>query len=366
MENNTQIIQNALSNINAGSNKIYFYVPQSERFLYRQLHTYHVIQHLREQGKNVSVIHSDQYKKPVWFDTEVDLNAIDHIDVVNNAPTFAPEDIIVAPETDVMFLQELIKNKIPCKVVLMVNSVFQSHLGMNVGISWNKFGIHDIIVTNDSTEKYFRGLYGNKLNIHKIPVSISSDTFKDSGKPKELYVALHTRSQEDFMYIIKTFYNKYPHMRYVSMFDMRQETRVKFADRLERAALAVWVDREASFGTFPIECYRTNTPLLGLMPEITQPYQEKGGTGIWTQSLINIPDMIYQYLVKFQESNLDEPTQDGSKVTDYFKNYGEFSDVYNMEGLKSATDTVFGKLVDDRKNQFADYMAQQISNPTPA
>jgi len=48
--------------------------------------------------------------------------------------------------------------------------------------------------------------------------------------------------------------------------------RVDFAKRLQGNFAAVWIDRIASFGTFPLECMKSGVIPISLVPDIIPEY----------------------------------------------------------------------------------------------
>ena len=44
--------------------------------------------------------------------------------------------------------------------------------------------------------------------------------------------------------------------------------REEFAKELSKSFLSVWIDELSSFGTFPIESMKCNTPVIGKIPRL--------------------------------------------------------------------------------------------------
>lgn len=353
----TQIAKNVIQNLKDGNEKYYFYVPSTPQVLYFIHHTYQVALRLKEEGKNVVILHADKFVTPTWSDLD-GIEDLEHVNISEDNVVFEPQDFIIAPEREVLFLQEIVKNRVSSKLILLVNSAFDSHLPLGLGASWKTLGVNDIIVTNETSRQYFESIYKGSMNIHYIPVGIT-DTFKDSGAPKELFVSLVTRDRNDAMYITKQFYTKYPSLRFVTMYDLRNKERRDFAQKIERSAVTVWVDRNASLGTTPIECYKTNTPLIGYTPELPQPFHKKG-CGIWVDNVMSIPDTLAKYIDHFVSGTLDKENENGNSVMDNFAGYSEFSGQFTVDEFNSSTSMVFDTIKNERIQAFEGHIQDDL------
>ena len=91
--------------------------------------------------------------------------------------------------------------------------------------------------------------------------------------------------------------------------------RVDFAKRLQNNFAAVWIDRIASFGTFPLECMKSGVIPICLKPDITPEYiLEKNevdntikiaeGAGVWTDNFYDLSMLIGEVLIKFLDDSI--------------------------------------------------------------
>ena len=76
---------------------------------------------------------------------------------------------------------------------------------------------------------------------------------------------LSARDNRELLKIVKVFFQKYPHYRFVTFRDMSGMSE-KNLKELGKSFLGVWVDEISSFGTFPIECMKSDTPVIGKIP----------------------------------------------------------------------------------------------------
>jgi len=180
-----------------------------------------------------------------------------------------------------------------------------------------------------------------------VPVSIP-EYFKPSDKPKKPVVTILCRNNGQAAKIAKAFYLQYPVYKWITFREMRGLSRRAFADELATSFLSVWIDDTAGFGTFPLEAFESNTPVIGKMPEFIPEWMETKdenneptikNNGIWTNTQHAIPEIIAKYLKLWLEDNVP---------TDILKTMEESKGQYTSEAQKVKIEEVYGKLVENR------------------
>jgi hypothetical protein len=191
---------------------------------------------------------------------------------------------------------------------------------LEIGEGWEQYGIKDVITTNESLSEYVKSIFRG-VSTQIIPVGIA-DYFTKSDKPKIPTIAMSARDKRELLKIVKIFYQKYPHYRFVTFRDMSGLPRQEFAKELGTSFLSVWVDELSSFGTFPIESMKCGTPVIGKIPRMVPEWMgtiDKNGTlnlndnGIWTANLNSIPDIIATMVGLYLEDALPENITEGMK-----------------------------------------------------
>lgn len=279
----------SIEKINKKQNHIMFYLPVTDQVNAAVGVTYSHALKLQDLGYVVSIIHEDEkYIKPEWLGAAY--CSLNHIAINSGNLKVGIHDMLVYPEgfTDIMEKTADLK----CIKVILC----QSHnyvLGtLTPGLNWNDYDIDSVITTQKPLKDYLEKIFGaDTINVQIIPPAIDERIFKNTGKLRKPVVAISARSQQDILDIAKQFYSTYPQFRMISFTDMRGLSRTEFADVLNEAFLGVWVDRIASFGTFPIECAKTNTPFIALIPDMLPEYAtDENGT--WNRSKLELPDLI--------------------------------------------------------------------------
>ena len=196
--------------------------------------------------------------------------------------------------------------------------------------------------------------------IHVVPVSIPS-YFKTSDKPKIPVVAIHTRNQMDSLKIAKSFYLQFPMYKWITFRELRGLSREDFANELGKACLSVWVDDASGFGTFPIESFECDTPIIGKVPNLIPDWMETTNesgvkivknNGIWTNTTTNIPELISNYLKAWLEDAIPE---EFTKAIEDSK--GQFT---SEKQIKAVTE-VYSFLVQDRIGELESKLNQETS-----
>jgi hypothetical protein len=247
----------------------------------------------------------------------------------------------------------------PCKRIVFLQSYEYIFEMLEIGEGWEQFGIKDVITTNENLSKYVNSLFRG-MTTDIIPLGIPS-YFENDGKPKVPTVAMVARDKRELLKIVKIFYQKYPHYRFLTFRDMSGLPRKTFANELSKSFLSVWIDELSSFGTFPLESIKTNTPVIGKIPRMVPEWMgtidEAGNlnlndNGIWTANLNSIPDIIATMVGLYLEDALPQNIMNGMV---------EWSDKYSTEDSDKILGEVYDKIFKRRIVEL-EFSYQQISN----
>lgn len=235
----------------------------------------------------------------------------------------------------------------PCTKVVFSQSYDYLLELLPIGKRWTTdYDLNNVITTSQKQANYLQTLFPT-IKTHVIPVSIPS-YFKENEKPKQPIVALHTRNQTDAAKIAKSFYLQYPIYKWITFKELRGASREQFASDLRNSCLSVWIDDTAGFGTFPLESIESNIPVIGkipnMIPEWMEEVDENGNitiknNGIWTNTTLNIPEIIATYLKLWLEDSVPNDILESMKETQ-----GKYSEQNQIEVATS----VYGNLVSDR------------------
>ena len=141
---------------------------------------------------------------------------------------------------------------------------------------------------------------------------------------------------------------QYPLYKWITFKELRGLPRTQFASELAKSCLAVWIDDQAGFGTFPLEAIQCETPVIGKMPNMIPEWMETTdesgnlvikNNGVWTNTTLNIPELIATYLKVWFEDAVPTELIEGIK---------ESQNNYTVDKQKSAIESVYGDLVNNR------------------
>lgn len=310
---------------------------------------YEHVKLLNELGYKASILHEkNDYKLnndengqglSEWLGEEY--AALPHVSIESQNLNISPADIIVIPEIFSNIMDQV--KGFPCKKVVLSQSYDYLLELLPIGKRWNvDYGFNDVITTSEKQANYLKTLFPS-INTQVVPVSIPS-YFKDSDKPKIPVVAIHTRNQGDAAKIAKAFYLQYPIYKWVTFKELRGLPRKEFASELSKSCLAVWVDDTSGFGTFPLEAIQCNTAVIGKMPNLIPEWMETqdedgnmviNNNGVWTNTTINIPELIATYLKVWLEDSVPADLIEGIKASQNL-----YTEEKQKESLAKAYDTL--------------------------
>lgn len=355
MENEKEVkISSIISKIENNETKILFFVPDTPQPNSSVIEIYTHATVLKKAGfKTYILTETKEYEKPYWVDFEL----IDHeyVAMENAKLTLGAEDILVIPEvfTNVM---EQTKN-LPCIRVAFIQSVDYMLSSLILGSDWSLFGIKDIITNSEGVEKIISENLKNNFRIQKYNIGIP-EYFKSEDKRRELKISLVGRNQNDVMKVIKLFFLSYPQYAFVVFDTMTSDSdrpepisRRDFAEKLKQNFAAVWIDKIASFGTFPVECMKAGTIPIGIIPDITPEYllTEDGkfneNAGYWTDNIYNLHKLIFHAISQYMDDSCED------EMYNEFKNISsKYTTVKSEEQILSIYSTLLNNRLDQLKS----------------
>ena len=273
-----------------------------------------------------------------------------HMSIESGALNVGPQDFLIIPEAFSTVMQQKEVRSLPCKKIVFSQSPEYIFELLPLGRRWTDFGFNDVITTSEKQGEYLKTLFPS-INTHVVPVAISS-LFKPSNKPKLPIVTIHARNQSDVTKITKAFYLQYPIYKWLTFKELRGLSKAQFADELSKSCLAVWVDDVAGFGTFPLEAIECDTPVIAKIPNMVPEWMEELDSdgqsvlkynGLWTNSSVNIPELISTYMKVWLEDSVPQELLDGMS---------EIKGVYSEQNQVKKIEEVYNSLVQSRADEF--------------
>jgi hypothetical protein len=316
-------LQNSINILKENKNRIYFLVQDTKgnakasiRYIYEMSYV------LFKRGLNVIVIHEQNDYKGVgsWLDDKY--MEIPHKAIEGQNLEISPEDILVVPELYGHVIEQL--GKYACGKIVLCQSYDYMMETLPPGASWSQYGFLKCITTSEEQVKYISEVMKNIS--FDVVSPVIPESFQKKTIPAKPIVSVHTRDQRDTMKIIKTFYLKYPQFRWITFRDMRGVSQLEFSELLKDSFVSVWVDDISGFGTFPLESMRTNTPVIGKIPNIKPEWMNEDN-GIWTNNTNAIVDILAEFIQNWLEDNIAEKLYESGLST--AEKYSDFESFEN-------------------------------------
>jgi hypothetical protein len=281
--------------------------------------------------------------------------SLPHMSIENQDLNISPADFIIIPEIFSNIMDQI--KGFPCKKIVLSQSYDYLLELLPIGKRWDAdYGFKDVITTSEKQANYIKTLFP-LIKTHVVPVSIPS-YFKPSDKPKQPIISLVVRNQGDAVKLAKSFYLQYPLYKWVTFKELRGLPREEFARELAKSCLAVWIDEQSGFGTFPLEAMECETPVIGKIPNLIPEWMETSdddgnsmitNNGVWTNTTLNIPELIATYMKLWFEDSVPNDIKESMKETT-----GRYTAEKQMDFMKN----VYSKLVEDRTKELSDILTK--------
>jgi hypothetical protein len=351
MEDNVKsLIVESVSKLEKKDFKIYFFVMDTKGNPLASLATiYEHAKLLRELGYETIILHEKNDYAPVGVSLGEEYALLPHISIEGGQLKVNTQDFIVIPEIFSNVMEQTAK--LPSKRIVFSQSYDYIFEMLLPGKNWADFGITDVITTTEKQKEYIENLFSKRIKAEVIPVSIP-EYFKPATLPKKPIIAISTRDQRDLVKVYKTFYLKYPHLKWVSFRDMRGLPRDTFAKALSESCLAIWIDEESSFGTFPLEAMKCNVPVLGKVPNMVPEWMDDKN-GLWTHDILMVADLAANYFQTWLEDG--EPQE-------LFDEMSKQKDSYTVSKQKEKIEEIYGKIFLNRINELKAMLPAEVEN----
>jgi len=360
-------IQLSLNKIATKESKFLFCVPESQSPVASVYEIYFHATVAKNMGYDVIVmVEKGDYVVPTWIEEE--LTAHKHMAMSDPKIVVGPEDVMIIPEvyTNVM---EQTKN-LPCVRVGLLQSVDYMMNSLIPGTNWASFGIHDIITTSETLKEWVENYHGvGKYNIMVYNIGIP-EYFEKSKLPQKPIISVIGRNANEISKFVKLFFSKFPQYSWVTFDPMVTKSkppqpmrRVDFAKRLQSNFAAIWIDRIASFGTFPLECMKSGVIPICLRPDIMPEYMverdEEGnvskvveGGGVWTENYYDLPVLTGEVLIKFLDDGITD---------ELYENMDKIVARFNQKESEIRLNEIYDSIINARIN----FLNKAITPPQP-
>jgi hypothetical protein len=292
--------------------------------------------------------------------------SLPHASIEGQQLNISPSDFIIIPEIFSNIMDQV--KGFPCKKIVFSQSYDYLLELLPIGKRWNTdYNFHDVITTSEKQARFVNSLFPS-IRTHVVPVSIPS-YFKENEQPKIPVVTIVSRNHGDAAKIAKAFYLQFPVYKWITFKELRGIPRRQFANELAKSCLAVWIDDQAGFGTFPLEAMECNTPVIGKMPNMIPEWMETKdeegnymikNNGVWTNTTLNIPELIATYIKVWLEDSVPSDLLNSMKLS---------TGQYTPEKQTQSIENVYAGLLENRKKEveaLIENLESQVTSTTNA
>jgi len=243
-----------------------------------------------------------------------------------------PEDFFLIPEGFPNIMEKIAS--IPCKKIIIAQSWFYVLNSMNIGQKWQHFGIKDVISVSDGITEYLNAVMPG-LSLKQYSQSIDRKIFKpiDNVDKNPVIVYSPGRTQDAFIKtsnVIKTFYAFFPHLSWVRFDELKGLSKEEYAERLGSAAICLYTDEIAGFGTMPLEAMAMGTHVVGWTPLGGKEYM-KQDNGFWAKNgeIFQLAELLGMAIERWLSGKLDAE----AVVAEYEKTLERYTSEKEKESL---------------------------------
>ena len=265
-DKNLTILENInkeISKIDKKENRLYFFVIDTKGVPSGSLeYIYNLALIAKEAGYDVNMLHTEEEFEGVgsWLGEEY--ASLPHFNVNSGEVGTSPSDILFIPE---IYSQVMNQTKnLPCKRVAILQNYDFLVEQMPYAAQWGDFGILEGITNSD-----YQAAELNKsfpyVKLTKVTPYISK-VFGSTIEPKKMVINVVAKDQSDIKKIVKPFYWKYPHFRWVSFKELRNMPKSEYAQALREGAITIIVDETASFMYSALEAMKSGSITMVKVP----------------------------------------------------------------------------------------------------
>jgi hypothetical protein len=256
-------IEKEISRIDKKENKIYFFVIDTKGVPSGSLeYIYNLALMAKEEGYDVAMLHTEEEFEGVesWLGEEY--ANLPHYNVNKGEVGTSPSDLLFIPE---IYSQVMNQTKnLPCKRVVILQNYDFVVEQMPYAAQWGDFGIMEGITNSDYQAAEINEVFPY-VKLTKVTPYISK-VFGTTIEPKKMVINIIAKDQSDIKKIVKPFYWKYNHLRWVSFKELRNLPKLEFAKALREGAITIIVDEDASFMYSALEAMKSGSIVMVKVP----------------------------------------------------------------------------------------------------
>lgn len=257
-------MQVVLDNLEEGQYKCYFFCPDFNKPSGGVGLLYDHVRILNELGFNAVVLHQKPGFKIDWLAERAEGVPIEYLQ--DGKLNLNMQDFFFIPEGFPNVMQMLQEQNVPAKKIVFCQNWYYILNALQPGQTWQSLGIGDCLSVSQSQTRYIQAIMPG-MRCKNVVGSINPDVFfpPASDLDKKPIVTFYpsrdggTKSAN----VIKTFYLLFPHFKWIQFRQLGGLSTEDYAAALRESAFYVHFDEYSSWGTAPIEAWRSRTLVAG-------------------------------------------------------------------------------------------------------
>jgi hypothetical protein len=345
--NKLEKLKELFDNIENNNFNIYLYVPSIPETVYSMAveEIYNICYLLRKNNYNAFLItgedeNESEFKIPLFLREE--LRSLPHLSPKKDNINVTPNDFLIVPEFFVNVMHQIADAKVQCEKIVLCQSQTYMLDSLPPNHTWAAWGFNTILTTSEQLKDFIQRNSRVNYNIQTYDIGVP-DYFKPK-KNKKPIIMYFSRNDSDIKRLSKIFFMKYPELSWV-LFERVQGsenflTREKLADKMGEIPVLLWLDKEAGFGTLPLEAMKSGAVVVGMIPEIEKDYTKMDDTAIWSSSLEILAEQLGVVIKEWMVDNIP---------TVVYENMTKVSERYTSQNNEKTLISAFSNILENRR-----------------
>lgn len=327
---------------------VYLYVPSIPENVYSMAveEIYNICYLLRKNNYKSFIITGEdekdpEYKIPSYLSEE--LRNLPHLSPRKDNISVSPSDVMIVPEFFVNVMHQISEAKIQCEKIVLCQSQTYMLDSLPPNHTWAAWGFNTVLTTSEQLKEFIQRNSRVNYNIESYTIGIP-DYFKPK-KIKKPIIMYFSREDSIIKRLSKIFFMKYPELSWV-LFERVQGaepfiTREKLAEKMSEIPVLLWLDKDAGFGTLPLEAMKSGAVVVGMIPEVEKDYTKADDTAVWSNSLEVLAEQLGVIIKEWMVDNIP---------TNVYENMEKVSSQFTTENHEKTLIQAFSNIIENRKN----------------
>jgi len=258
-------IEDVIGKLEEGDYRALFLCPDFEKPSGGVGLIYDHVRILNELGFNASVVHQKDGFVPEWLGDRAE--GVPIIYTEKGDLNINMQDFFFIPEGMTNVMQQMQQQNVPAKKIVFCQNWYYILNALQPGQTWQSLGIGDCLSVSEFQTRYIQSIMPG-MRCKNVVGSIDPEVFypPESDVEKKPIVSFYPSRDRGGMKstnVIKTFYLLFPHFKWIQFRQMGGLETEDFAAALRESAFYVHFDEYSSWGTAPIEAWRSGCHVAG-------------------------------------------------------------------------------------------------------